>query len=89
MLQVLTCIIAEYCDLGTLSGAIHSKQLFIPKPGGDPSRLALRALLRTAREVAMGLNHLHEAGVVHGGRHDQAACMTGTSEVLPQTLILG
>jgi hypothetical protein len=31
------------------------------------TKVALRALLRTAREVAQGMLHMHEANVVHGG----------------------
>lgn len=76
--QVLTMIIAEYCDLGTLSGAIHSKQLFVVKPCGDASRLALRALLRTAREVVMGLNHLHDASVIHGDLKPANVVLSGS-----------
>ena len=65
---MLTLIISEYCDLGTLSSATHERHLFKPRPRTtDPSRLTLRALLRTAREVAMGLAYMHEAGVCHGG----------------------
>ena len=65
---MLTLIVSEYCDLGTLSAAIHERQLFVPRPRTtDHARLALRALLRTAREVAMGLAYMHEAGVCHGG----------------------
>jgi hypothetical protein len=59
-------LVQELCDLGVLSWAIHKKRLFVPM-AADPHKLALRALLRTAREVAVGLHHLHEAGVVHGG----------------------
>ena len=66
---MLTLVIGEYCDLGTLTTSIHERQIFIPRsPSTDPSRLALRALLRTAREVARGLTHLHGAGVCHGGQ---------------------
>jgi serine/threonine protein kinase len=34
--------------------------------GRDDNRIRLRALLRTAREVAQALDHLHSLDVVHG-----------------------
>uniref|UniRef100_A0A7S0RXX0 Protein kinase domain-containing protein n=1 Tax=Chlamydomonas leiostraca TaxID=1034604 RepID=A0A7S0RXX0_9CHLO len=78
--QVLTLIIAEFCDLGNLSGAIHGKQLFVLKPSHDPARLPLRALLRTAREVAMGLNHLHTSSVIHGDLKPANVVLSGSRQ---------
>ncbi len=36
-------------------------------------RLALRALLRTAQEVAQGMWHIHQCNVIHGGKKEQTA----------------
>ena len=59
-----TAIIMEYADEGTLLAAIR-RRLF--RAGGDRSRhWALRALLRTAREVALGMAHLHSMNIIHG-----------------------
>lgn len=50
---------------GSLTAAID-KGLF--RTGGKWSRrLVLRAVLRTVREVAQGMLHMHRSGVVHGG----------------------
>lgn len=60
----LTQIVMEYCDKGSLQQAIN-KGLFKASPTWS-SRLALRAYLRTAREVAQGLCHIHKSNVIHG-----------------------
>lgn len=60
----LTQIVMEYCDKGSLQQAIN-KGLFKPSPTWS-SRLALRAYLRTAREVAQGMCHIHKSNVIHG-----------------------
>ena len=54
----------EYCDQGTLVTLIQ-KGMFQASSGWN-ARLALRALLRTAREVCQGMSHLHAHGVIHG-----------------------
>ncbi|KAL6760332.1 kinase-like domain-containing protein [Haematococcus lacustris] len=63
----LTLIVMEHAKCGTLLGAIKSgifnRPPFAPE---NEKRRRLRALLRTAREIAMGLEHLHEASVIHG-----------------------
>jgi hypothetical protein len=61
----LTQIVMEYCDKGSLMHAIK-KGLFLASSRWGP-HLALRALLRTAQEVAQGMLHLHQANVIHGG----------------------
>ncbi|PNG99949.1 hypothetical protein TSOC_014256 [Tetrabaena socialis] len=62
--QTLVLVVQEHCDKGTLGDVIR-KGVFQPSPTWSV-RVARRALLRTATEVARGLLHLHEAGVVHG-----------------------
>ena len=49
-----------YCSMQAIK-----RGLFRPtsKWGG---KLALRALLRTAREVAQGMHHIHQSNVIHG-----------------------
>ncbi|GIL85575.1 hypothetical protein Vretimale_13318 [Volvox reticuliferus] len=63
-------IVSEWCDEGTLYAAIRRGVFKAQPPGpGVPGRSrtwALRALLRTAREVAMGMCHLHSLGIIHG-----------------------
>ncbi|PNH07098.1 Mitogen-activated protein kinase kinase kinase 10, partial [Tetrabaena socialis] len=57
-------IVSEWCDEGTLHAAIR---LGMFRPHGDRSAAwALRALLRTAREVALGMCHLHSLNIIHG-----------------------
>ena len=65
-LACLFCIqvYMEYCDQGTLVTLIQ-KGMFQASSGWN-ARLALRALLRTAREVCQGMSHLHAHGVIHG-----------------------
>ncbi|GIL81531.1 hypothetical protein Vretifemale_10499 [Volvox reticuliferus] len=57
-------VVQEYCDRGTLHNAIR-KGVFQPVLGRNV-QLARRALLRSAVEIARGLLHLHDSGVVHG-----------------------
>ncbi|KAJ9506681.1 hypothetical protein QJQ45_005487, partial [Haematococcus lacustris] len=72
--SLLTQIVMEHCDKGNLLQAIE-RGLFKPTERWGP-RLALRALLRTAREIAQGMLHIHQSDVVHGvaTRPAAAAC---------------
>ena len=54
----------EYCDRGSLETVI-SRGLFRESSSWS-GRIALRALLRTAREVAQGMSHLHDSNIIHG-----------------------
>ena len=54
----------EMCDQGSLATAIQ-KGTFQPAARWS-KYLALRALLRTAREVAQGMSYLHEYNIIHG-----------------------
>jgi hypothetical protein len=58
-------VVQEFCDQGSLLTAI-ARGIFLPT-GRFGSKVAIRALYRTAREVAQGMVHLHSAQVVHGG----------------------
>ncbi|KAG2450168.1 hypothetical protein HYH02_000270 [Chlamydomonas schloesseri] len=60
----ITQMIMEYCDRGSLHQAI-AKGLFKSSSKWN-NKIALRALLRTAREIAQGMSHLHACRVVHG-----------------------
>ncbi|EFJ51235.1 hypothetical protein VOLCADRAFT_88105 [Volvox carteri f. nagariensis] len=62
--KTVVIIIQEHCDRGTLDNAIR-RNIFRPTSQWG-LRLARRALLRTAAEIARGLLHLHDCGVVHG-----------------------
>ncbi|GIL63496.1 hypothetical protein Vafri_17548 [Volvox africanus] len=62
--KMVVLVIQEYCDRGTLESAIR-KSFFRATPRWG-LRLARRALLRSAVEIARGLLHLHDWGVVHG-----------------------
>ncbi|GIL56810.1 hypothetical protein Vafri_12122 [Volvox africanus] len=63
-------IVCEWCDEGTLLSAIRGGVFRTQSRGpGMPGRSrtwALRALLRTAREIAQGMCHLHSLGIIHG-----------------------
>ncbi|KAL6750842.1 kinase-like domain-containing protein [Haematococcus lacustris] len=63
----VTVIIMQHANFGTLWSAIKNA-VFVRKASATESdrRRRLRALLRTAREIAMGLEHLHACNVVHG-----------------------
>ncbi|GIL69109.1 hypothetical protein Vretifemale_98 [Volvox reticuliferus] len=61
---MVVIVVQEYCDRGTLDNAIR-KSVFRPTLMWS-MRLARRALLRSAVEIARGLLHLHDSGVVHG-----------------------
>ncbi|KAG2486841.1 hypothetical protein HYH03_014524 [Edaphochlamys debaryana] len=61
--QVAIVLVQELADVGTLRTAIVNNMF---TPGENWSvRLARRSLLRTATEIARGVLHLHDAGVVH------------------------
>ncbi|MEW5309718.1 MAG: hypothetical protein WDW38_001581 [Sanguina aurantia] len=62
--SVMTQMIMECCDRGSLHSAI-AKGLFKTSSKWN-NKIALRALLRTAREIAQGMSHLHMSRVVHG-----------------------
>ncbi|KAJ9518516.1 hypothetical protein QJQ45_018582 [Haematococcus lacustris] len=66
-LDFLTVIVMQHATCGTLSSAVKSG-IFVRKPSAplSDSRRRLRGLLRTLKEMAMGLEHLHECNVVHG-----------------------
>jgi len=60
----MTVVIMDFCNRGSLATPI-SKGIFQPNPAWT-ARVGQRALLRTAREIAQGLSHLHALDVVHG-----------------------
>ncbi len=65
---VCAVIIMDFCDYGSLVRPIV-KGMFRPfsASGNDrEARVRYRALLRTAKEIAQGLEHLHYLNVVHG-----------------------
>lgn len=56
------------CDATCLRGSLHqaiAKGLFKTNSKWN-NKIALRAMLRTAREIAQGMSHLHMCRVVHG-----------------------
>ena len=61
----------SYIVLIVILAVFHTRS---PAPATPPpppysrwtARVALRALLRTAREVCQGMTHLHELNVIHG-----------------------
>ncbi|GFH23821.1 protein kinase domain-containing protein [Haematococcus lacustris] len=57
-------VIMEFCEKGTLLEAIQAG--VFKASTWRHARQALRALLRTAAEVAQGMLHLHMLGVMHG-----------------------
>ncbi|GAX73923.1 hypothetical protein CEUSTIGMA_g1373.t1 [Chlamydomonas eustigma] len=63
--EYLTHIIMELCDEGTLLQAIPRK-LFGGCRNTSEERSKLRSMLKTAREIAAGMQHLHSLGIIHG-----------------------
>ncbi|KAG2423341.1 hypothetical protein HXX76_015389 [Chlamydomonas incerta] len=65
--QYVVVIVQELCTKGTLHAAIR-QGIFRPSATNQQwnMRLARRALLRTSLELARGLLHLHDTGLVHG-----------------------
>lgn len=63
--QFIAVVIMEYADKGTLQDAIYKRQIFKESPRWN-KRIAARALFRTAREIAIGMQHLHNSNVMHG-----------------------
>ncbi|KAG2424543.1 hypothetical protein HXX76_014424 [Chlamydomonas incerta] len=62
--EYLTAVLMEHADKSTLQAAVQ-RGLFKENRVWS-SRVALRALLRTALEVCFALQHLHSRSVVHG-----------------------
>ncbi|KAG2489131.1 hypothetical protein HYH03_012357 [Edaphochlamys debaryana] len=62
---VVTLVVMELCCKGTLARAVH-RGIFATDSVQWPPRVARRALVRTAAEVARALLHLHAGGIVHG-----------------------
>ncbi len=75
--QLLTVIIAEYGNLGPLSAAIHNTSVFrlgtgaggghSSGVGASAANVALRAILRTTRDITLGLHYLHSRNIIHSG----------------------
>ncbi|KAL6760391.1 kinase-like domain-containing protein [Haematococcus lacustris] len=63
----VTVLVQQYATKGTLAQAIKDGAFMRdPHLCRAVKRRRLRALLRTAKEMAMGLGHLHSCNVVHG-----------------------
>ncbi|DBA71006.1 TPA: hypothetical protein ACH3X2_011438 [Trebouxia sp. C0005] len=57
-------VVMEFCDLGSLMRAVNKKAF---KPHGKWSyHTTYRALLRTAQEIAKGMDYIHSFGIIHG-----------------------
>ena len=61
----LTVIVMEYSNKGPLTDII-SRGVFLNRSSKEMERICLRAIIRTAREVAQGMSHLHACQIVHG-----------------------
>lgn len=61
--QYLVSVVMEYCDGGNLRQAIK-RGVFRTGPGRT-AHDALLALVRTAKEIAQGMCHLHHSHVLH------------------------
>ncbi|KAG1678489.1 hypothetical protein FOA52_014521 [Chlamydomonas sp. UWO 241] len=75
--QFITVTVSDFCDRGSLADVVGQPADGSGGPGPGPggsgvfgsaftSRTTLRAMLRTAREVAQGLCYLHSMGITHG-----------------------
>ncbi|KAG2483356.1 hypothetical protein HYH03_017756 [Edaphochlamys debaryana] len=63
--QFLTMVVMEYCDGGSLLAALKEGPFHRDTTSWSP-RMLLRSTVRTALEVAHGMQHLHLSGLVHG-----------------------
>ncbi|KAG1673086.1 hypothetical protein FOA52_013155 [Chlamydomonas sp. UWO 241] len=63
--EYLTHIIMELCDAGTLQSAI-SRGTFGGSKDSSGERAKCRAMLKAAREVSSGMQHLHSVAIIHG-----------------------
>ena len=57
------CLAQELCDAGTLQQAVVQGH-FGGSKDTSAERAKCRALLKTAREVASGMQHLHSLGII-------------------------
>lgn len=62
--EALLAVVMEHCELGSLHRALQ-RRAFLPSEKW-PFRATFRALLRTAAEIAKGMEHCHSLGVIHG-----------------------
>lgn len=63
--EALLVVVMEHCDLGSLQRAIQ-RRAFLPSAKW-PQHVTFRALLRTAAEIAKGMEYLHtQHGIIHG-----------------------
>lgn len=63
--EALLVVVMEHCDLGSLQRALQRKA-FLPSAKW-PQHATFRALLRTAAEIAKGMEYIHgQHGIVHG-----------------------
>jgi len=58
-----TWIVMEYCDQGSLQGAIQRGAFF---DNAEKTNLRLVDILLTALDIARGMEHLHAMSIVHG-----------------------
>ncbi|KAG2425942.1 hypothetical protein HXX76_013315 [Chlamydomonas incerta] len=75
----VVAVIRELCDMGNLCVLACSPQSPFRAATTWPLHVALRALLRTAREGAAGAAALHEAGVPHGALTPTNVLLTASS----------
>ncbi|GFR48796.1 hypothetical protein Agub_g10746, partial [Astrephomene gubernaculifera] len=78
-------IVQEYCDGGSLRHAIEARSFLNPATGSPQ----LEWVLQMAREVASGLQYLHEHNIIHGDlnpanvllKHDDGSVLGYTAKI--------
>ncbi|GFR50781.1 hypothetical protein Agub_g13046, partial [Astrephomene gubernaculifera] len=77
--QFLTMVVMEYCDGGSLLAALKEGPFNRDTTSWSP-RMLLRSTVRTALEVAHGMQHLHLSGLVHGDLKPGNVLLKGSNQ---------
>ncbi|GLC58496.1 hypothetical protein PLESTB_001367400 [Pleodorina starrii] len=77
--QFLTMVVMEYCDGGSLLAALKEGPFHRDTTSWSP-RMWLRSTVRTALEIAHGMQHLHLSGLVHGDLKPGNVLLKGSNQ---------
>ncbi|GLI63145.1 hypothetical protein VaNZ11_006054 [Volvox africanus] len=77
--QFLTMVVMEYCDGGSLLAALKEGP-FHRDTTSWGKRMLLRSTVRTALEIAHGMQHLHLSGLVHGDLKPGNVLLKGSNQ---------
>eukprot|EP00798_Chlamydomonas_sp_ICE-L_P005953 gene5953-33529_t len=74
----VTLIVMEHCDYGPLSKALEEG--FFSAASKSEAYFSMRACIRTAKEIACGLDFLHSLDIVHGNLKLSNVLLQSSSE---------